>query len=89
MNIVPPTRRPKQIRLTTKPKALVATAACIFWLLVCAGALSLGCSFAVGIPLFSVQTVLITVAVCLCRFERPHEVRFRGDFPQPPVIHGT
>ena len=89
MNIVPPSRRPKEVRITTRPKAVVATAVSVFWLLICLGAWSLGWSLAAALSVLSVQIVLVAATACLWRFERPREVRFKGHFPEPPIIHGT
>ena len=89
MNIVPPSRRLREIRITTRPKALVLTGVSVVWVLICIGAWSFDDSQTIRILALAVQVVLLTGSACLWRFERPREVRFKGDFREPPVIHGS
>jgi hypothetical protein len=89
MNIVPPSRRPREIRVTTRPKALVLTGIAVVWVLICIGAWSFDYSRTIRVLALAMQVVLLTGAVCLWLFERPREVRLKGDFPEPPVMHGS
>ena len=58
-------------------------------MLVCIGAWSLGWSSTEPIALLSAQILLLAVTACLWRFERRREMKFKGDLPEPPVIHGV
>jgi hypothetical protein len=89
MNIVPPSRRPQEMRVRTRPKALVLTGVSVVWVLICIGAWSFDYSQAIRILALAMQVVLLTGSVCLWRFEQPREARFKDDFGEPPVIHGS
>lgn len=92
MKIVSPSKDPRhqrEIRFTTGPKALVATGVSVVWVLVCVGAWSFDYSQAACFAVSAIQLVLAGTSVCLWRLERPRELRFKGRFPEPPIIHSV
>jgi hypothetical protein len=88
MNIVPPSERAEEFRVTTRPKAVVITAISAGWLVVSIAAWSCDYSRTIRVLALLIQALLLVGSVCLWRFERPREVRIQGDFREPPVIHG-
>jgi hypothetical protein len=94
MRIVPPSGKPREVRVTTRPKAVVITALSVLW-----GVLSFGVIFllspevswwgTVRLIVWALQGVWLVAAVCLWRFERPREITIKHGLPEPPVIHGV
>jgi hypothetical protein len=89
VNIMPPSRRSREVRVVTRPKALVLTSLAIGWGLIAITAWSADCSRAIRIGALAVQVLLLGAAVCLWRFERPRQVRLPAGLHKPPVIHGS
>ncbi len=87
MNIVPPSRQPREMWVTAKLKALVVTAFSIAGLVVCIGVWSSDCLLPVRIFALAAELLLAVASFCFWRFERPRELRLKGDFREPPVIH--
>ena len=73
-------------------KAAVFTGIAVVWGLVSVGAASFDLSTrfhswpALRLVVWGVQGLLVVVAVCFWRFERPRPMKVEG-LPRPPVIH--
>ena len=76
MNIMPPGRASREIRVVTRPKALVLTGVAVGLVLICLTAWSFDCSQAIRILALAVQVVLLgvcqrsvpRVVSCLCPY---------------------
>jgi len=77
------------VRVTIRPKALVATAFSAVGALVCMGAYFHNYSHTfLGIA-FAAEGFLIVTCAFLWRLDRPRQVLIKGRLPEPPVIHGV
>jgi hypothetical protein len=92
MKIVSPSGRPgkeQTVCITTRPKALIATAFSILGALACIAAYSYDYLHALRGVALAAEGLLMLACALFWRFDRPREVRFKGRFPEPPVIHGV
>ena len=92
MRIVPPSGPPgkeREVPVTIRPKALVATGFSIVGALGDLAAYLCGCSHSLQLLALVSETVLLVACALFWRFERPRQVRLKGSFPEPPVIHGV
>ena len=82
----PPAKEP-EVRVTTRPKALVATAFSVFGALICVAAYSCDFLHTIRGVALAAEGLLIVACALFWRFERPRKVRFKVGLPKPPVIH--
>ncbi len=94
-HIVPPSGKDREVRITTRLKALVFTGVALGWLTfsVTAAVSDLSPQFhwwpVIRIAVWVLQGVLAIAAACFWRFERPREVKLPAHVLEPPVIHGV
>ncbi len=93
MQIVPPSRKARELLVTTRPKALLFSALSVIWVLFSIGAAAFDLSTefhswpAIRVGVWVMQGVLLIAAAGFWRFERPRQVKLQGWIPKPPVIH--